>query len=107
MRELGWFWLRNLNLGGKTYFKPGENPIGAHLGSPDSAGDFTIVGVVEDTTYGSVRWKDHSMFFLRLLQQPVGDKKPDDYVFSRAIVLETTRPMDNFGGTGAADPLQH
>jgi len=79
----------------KTYFKPGENPIGAHLGSPDSPGDFTIVGVVDDTTYGSVRWKDHSMFFLRLLQQPAGDKKPDDYVFARAIVLETTRPMDN------------
>jgi predicted permease len=78
----------------KTFFKPGENPIGAHLGSPDSPGDFTIVGVVEDTTYGSVRWKDHSMFFLRLLQQPAGDKKPDDYVFARAIVLETTRPMD-------------
>jgi predicted permease len=79
----------------KTYFKPGENPIGAHLGSPDSPGDFTIVGVVEDTTYGSVRWKDHSMFFLRLLQQPAGDKKPDDYVFARAIVLETAQPMDN------------
>jgi ABC-type antimicrobial peptide transport system permease subunit len=52
-------------------------------------------GVVEDTTYGSVRWKDHSMFFLRLLQQPAGDKKPDDYVFARAIVLNTARPMDN------------
>jgi predicted permease len=79
----------------KTFFKPGENPIGAHLGHPDASGDFTIVGVVEDTTYGSVRWKDHSMFFLRLLQQPAGDKKPNDYVFARAIVLETARPMDN------------
>jgi predicted permease len=79
----------------KIFFKPGENPIGAHLGSPDAPGDFTIVGVVEDTTYGSVRWKDHSMFFLRLLQQPAGDKKPDDYVFARAIVLNTARPMDN------------
>ena len=79
----------------KTFFKPGENPIGGHLGSPDAPGDFTIVGVVEDTTYGSVRWKDHSMFFLRLLQQPSSDKKPNDYVFARAIVLETTRPMDN------------
>jgi predicted permease len=79
----------------KTFFKPGENPIGAHLGRPDAPGDFTIVGVVEDTTYGSVRWKDHSMFFLRLLQQPAGDKKPNDYVFARAIVLETARSMDN------------
>jgi predicted permease len=79
----------------KTFFKPGENPIGAHLGGPESPGDFTVVGVVEDTTYGSVRWKDHAMFFLRLLQQPAGDKKPADYVFASAIVLETERPMDN------------
>ena len=79
----------------KTFFKPGENPIGARLGGPESPGDFTIVGEVEDTTYGSVGWKDHSMFFLRLLQQPAGNKKPTDYVFAKAIVLETVRPMDN------------
>jgi macrolide transport system ATP-binding/permease protein len=46
----------------KTFFGQGENPIGAHLGGPDSPGDFTIVGVVEDTTYGGVGWKEHSMF---------------------------------------------
>jgi predicted permease len=82
----------------KTFFKPGENPIGAHLGGTDSPGDFEIVGVVQNTTYSSVRWKGHSMFFLRLLQQPASDKKPADkanYVFARAIVLETARPMDN------------
>ena len=79
----------------KTFFKPGENPIGAHLGGPESPGDFTIVGVVEDTTYGGVGWKDHSMFFMRLLQQPAGDKKPADYVFTRAIVLDTAGPMDD------------
>ena len=79
----------------KAYFRPGENPVGAHLGGPESPGDFTIVGVVQDTTYGSVTWKDHSMFFLRLLQQPAGDKKPADYVFAHAIVLEAARPMNN------------
>src|SRR5580704_9344947 len=82
----------------KAFFNPGENPIGAHLGGTDSPGDIEIVGVVQDTTYGSVRWKDHSMFFLRLLQQPASDTKPADkvnYVFARAIVLETARPMDN------------
>ena len=78
----------------KAYFKPGESPIGANLGGSDSPGDFEIVGVVEDTTYGSVLWKDHSMFFLRLLQQPAGDKKPTDYVFVKAIVLETGQPMN-------------
>jgi hypothetical protein len=81
----------------KAYFHPGESPIGAHLGEWKSPDDFEIVGVVEDTTYGSVGWKDHSMFFLRLLQQPAGDKKPTDYVFAKAIVLETGRPMDNMG----------
>jgi macrolide transport system ATP-binding/permease protein len=82
----------------KTFFRSGENPIGAHLGGTGSPGDFEIVGVVQDTTYSSVRWKDHSMFFLRLLQQPASDTKPADkvnYVFARAIVLETARPMDN------------
>jgi predicted permease len=79
----------------KAYFRPEENPIGAHLGGSDSPGDFTIVGVVQDTTYGSVFWKDHSMFFLRLLQQPAGDKKPADYVFAKAIVLQTARPINN------------
>jgi predicted permease len=78
-----------------AYFRPEENPIGAHLGGSDSPGDFTIVGVVQDTTYGSVFWKDHSMFFLRLLQQPAGDKKPADYVFAKAIVLQTARPINN------------
>lgn len=83
----------------KAYFQPGEYPIGAHLGGSDSPGDFEIVGVVQDTTYGSVSWKDHSMFFLRLAQQPASAKAPTNnqpnVVFARAIVLETARPMDN------------
>ena len=83
----------------KAYLKPGENPIGAHLGGADSPGDFEIVGVVQDTTYGSVRWKDHSMFFLRLAQQPASakastDKQPN-VVFARAITLDTAHPLDN------------
>ncbi len=50
----------------KKLFKPGENPIGQHFGAPadDFAGDFEIVGVVEDTVYESVRWKEHWMYFL-------------------------------------------
>ncbi|HLK64115.1 MAG TPA: ABC transporter permease [Bryobacteraceae bacterium] len=81
----------------KNYFKPAENPIGAHLGGTDSPGDFEIIGVVEDTTYGSVRWKDHSMLFLRLLQQTASAGKPADKAtlhYVRAIVLETARPMN-------------
>ncbi len=83
----------------KAYFKPGENPIGAHLGSPDSPGDFEIVGVVQDTTYGSVYWKDHSMFFTCLGQQPLSattlTNKQPNVVFARAITLDTTHPINN------------
>ena len=36
----------------KKLFKPGENPIGQHFGGDrKSAGDWEIVGVVEDTAY--------------------------------------------------------
>ena len=42
----------------KKLFKPGQDPIGQHLGWQEikSAGDFEIVGVVEDTKY-----KAHAM----------------------------------------------
>ena len=55
----------------KKFFKPGENPIGQHFGEPGmkSPGDYEIVGVVEDTAYQSVRWKDHTMYFLPLMQR--------------------------------------
>jgi len=62
----------------ENLFQTRENPIGARLGRRDSPGDFEIVGVVQDTTYGSVRWNSHAMFFLRLLQIPVSDKDPND-----------------------------
>ncbi len=40
-----------------------ENPIGHHFGTrgPGSAADCEIIGVVEDTVYTSVRWRDHYM----------------------------------------------
>ena len=54
----------------KQYLK-GLNPIGQHFGGdgPKSAGDYEIVGVVEDTAYESVRWKDHAMYFLPMMQR--------------------------------------
>jgi macrolide transport system ATP-binding/permease protein len=84
----------------KKFFKPGENPIGAHFGSPGptSTGDFEIVGVVEDTAYTSPRWKDHEMYFPSLVQRPASDKEPienDQSLYAGAIVLETERPMSN------------
>ncbi len=79
-------------------FLPGANPIGQHFGSgrPESAGDYQIVGVVEDTTYVTVRWKDHAMYFLAPLQRPASDKDPiekDMSLYAGAIVLETAGPM--------------
>src|SRR5262249_6705096 len=51
-------------------FKPGENPIGQHFGSPGigSSGDYEIVGVVENTSYTDAKWKDHPMYFTGLVQ---------------------------------------
>jgi macrolide transport system ATP-binding/permease protein len=83
----------------RKLFKPGENPIGQHFGGgPKSTGDFQIVGVVEDTTYTDVRWKDHLMYFMPLMQRPASDKGPieqDDSLYSEAIVLETAAPINN------------
>lgn len=82
----------------KKLFKPGENPIGHHFGSPDSPGDFEIVGVVEDTVYTDVRWKNHAMDFVPMLQRPASDKSPietDEMMYAGAIVLKTDHPMSD------------
>jgi macrolide transport system ATP-binding/permease protein len=84
----------------RDLFKPGENPIGRHFGSPgpDSTGDFEIVGVVEDTVYTSVRKKDHLMYFVPMMQRPRSTKQPiekDDMLYLGAIVLQTDRPVSD------------
>jgi predicted permease len=74
-----------------------ENPLGAHFGNPGrSSSDFEIVGVVEDTAYSSVRWKDHSMYFLSMTQRAPSTKDPienDLGLYAGAIVIQTDRPM--------------
>ena len=84
----------------KKFFKPGENPIGHHFGSPGpvSSSDFEIVGVVENTAYTDARWKDHTMYFVPLLQRPASRKSPidkDESLYAGALVIQTDRPMDN------------
>ncbi len=82
----------------KDFFKDGRNPIGAHIGYPDSPGDFEIVGVVEDTAYTSVQWKDHRMYFVPLLQRAPSDKDPiesDGSLYAGAMVIETSHPMND------------
>ena len=79
----------------KKAFMPGENPIGRHFGSGDPH-DFEIVGVVADTVYQDVRWKDHLMFFVPLLQRRARDTAPieqDEGMYIGAFVLKTSHPI--------------
>lgn len=78
-----------------------RNPIGVRFGSEGTkqSSDFTIVGVVEDTAYSDVRWKDHSMYFLPMTQRRPSelDKQPiaeDLTLYAGSIVIETGHPME-------------
>jgi macrolide transport system ATP-binding/permease protein len=82
-----------------------RNPIGHHFGfsGPGQAGmdgAHEIVGVVEDTTYTSVYWKDHAMYFLPLTQRAgsVNDTDSpldkDQSMYAGAIVIQTAHPID-------------
>jgi macrolide transport system ATP-binding/permease protein len=84
----------------KTFFKDGSNPIGQHFGAPGpkSSGDFEIVGVVEDTTYTTVYWKNHSMYFVPMMQRPASSTETIDTdmsLYAGAIVVQTERPMND------------
>jgi macrolide transport system ATP-binding/permease protein len=84
----------------KTFFKPGQNPIGHRLGSPgpEGQGKYEIVGVVEDTTYTEVQWKDHAMYFVPITQRPANTKTPiseDIGMYAGAIIIQTDRPMSD------------
>jgi hypothetical protein len=83
----------------KSFFG-GRNPIGQHIGAPGpvSSGDYEIVGVVEDTAYESVKWKDHQMYFVPLMQRQPSSKQPienDTALYAGAVVLQTDRPMND------------
>jgi predicted permease len=82
----------------KDFFKDGSNPIGRRIGDPSVPGSFQIVGVVEDTAYASVRWKDHRMFFIPMMQRFASNKDPiedDTSLYAGAMVIETARPMND------------
>jgi macrolide transport system ATP-binding/permease protein len=80
----------------KKFFN-GQNPIGRYFGADsESPGDYRIVGVVEDTTYTSVRWKQHRMYFLSILQRAASEKEPiekDLSLYAGALVVQTERPI--------------
>src|SRR5215471_4289908 len=82
----------------KKFFRPGENPVGRYFGNKDERHlhDYQIVGVVDDTVYQDVRWKDHLMFFTPLLQRPASEKTPidqDEGMYVGAFVVKTAQPM--------------
>jgi macrolide transport system ATP-binding/permease protein len=77
-----------------------RNPIGHRFGfpGPGKDGAYEIVGVVEDTTYTSVYWKNHTMYFVPLTQRPVNSDDPvekDLSMYAGAIVVQTSRSENN------------
>ncbi len=83
-----------------NHYLKGLNPIGQHFGGggPESAGDFEVVGVVQDTAYESVRWNDHYMYFVPMMQRPASDKDPiekDEGLYAGAVSISTDRPMND------------
>jgi macrolide transport system ATP-binding/permease protein len=81
----------------KEFFK-NMNPIGQRVGYPNSPGEFEVVGVVDDTAYTDVRWKNHSMYFVPIMQRYPSDKGPIDKdmsLYAGAMVIQTDRPMSD------------
>jgi predicted permease len=83
-----------------NHYLKGLNPIGQHFGGggPDTAGDFEVVGVVQDTAYESARWEDHYMYFVPIMQRPASDKDPiekDEGLYAGAISIATDRPISD------------
>ena len=87
-----------------------KNPIGHRFGfsGPGQAGldgAHEIVGVVEDTTYTSIYWKDHAMYFLPLTQRAGSANDPespldkDQSMYAGALVIQTRRPIPGFEKT--------
>jgi macrolide transport system ATP-binding/permease protein len=81
-----------------------RNPIGhrfgfSGLGSPGKDGAHEIVGVVEDTTYTSVYWKNHTMYFLPLTQRAGSADDPKEPIdkdlsmYAGAMVIQTAHPI--------------
>jgi macrolide transport system ATP-binding/permease protein len=88
-------------------FFANRNPIGHHFGysGPSQAGTdgaHEIVGVVEDTTYTSIYWKNHAMYFLPLTQRAGSANDPNDSLdkdqsmYAGALVIQTALPIAGF-----------
>ncbi len=54
--------------------------------------------MVENTTYTSVRWENHAMYFVPITQRPASAKEPIDQdrsLYAGTLVIQTTRPINN------------
>jgi macrolide transport system ATP-binding/permease protein len=85
---------------------PGRNPIGARIGNAGDGphADYEVVGVVEDTIYENVQSQGNPMFFVPLMQRPLGTKEPidqDESLYAGAIVVQTSRPMNEMESLAA------
>jgi macrolide transport system ATP-binding/permease protein len=83
-----------------------RNPIGHRFGYSGVSklpqdGAHEIVGVVEDTTYTTVYWKNHAMYFLPLTQpsgipnDPENPVDKDQSMYAGALVIQTARSFPN------------
>ena len=82
----------------RTFFPKGQNPIGHRIGYPGQPSDYEIVGVVEDTAYQSVYWKNHEMYFVPMMQRAPSDKDPittDGGLYAGALVVQTDHPISD------------
>lgn len=75
-----------------------RNPIGHRFGftGPGKDSAYEIVGVVEDTTYTSIYWKNHAMYFVPMTQRPARTDEPvekDLSLYAGAIVVQTAQPI--------------
>jgi predicted permease len=84
-----------------------RNPIGhtfghSGVGQAGMDGAHEIVGVVEDTTYTSIYWKNHAMYFLPLTQRagmagdPNDPLEKDQSMYAGALVIQTAHPIAGF-----------
>jgi macrolide transport system ATP-binding/permease protein len=84
-----------------------RNPIGhrfghSGVGQAGMDGAHEIVGVVEDTTYTSVYWKNHAMYFLPLTQRAGTANDPNDpldkdqSMYAGALIIQTAQPIGGF-----------
>ena len=80
----------------KKFFKPGEDPIGAHFGTNGAAskGDFSIIGVVKDAKWSDPREEANPMYFRPLLQIAVSQEDGElRSLHAGTIMLRTSAPI--------------